>query len=569
MSAASPRKGEVPAADAAKADYLYLESLREKSQDNLDAAYSLLERAASLNPTDKEIGLELSNYLFMMSTDPVNDTLQLSRGLTLLRDYCLDNPTDYHTWVRYGLLGQRLLPRDQALEIWESMHGTFPARSEISFQLADMLARGGTPEQRDRALAIFDSIETAEGPSPQLSSNKINLYLAQSDTSSIIAEADRLYESRPGNVEFAVFAGKVHSLFGDSDKALALFTRACELDPTSGLAFYSRAEYYQSKGDSVGYDREINNALRLQSLDVDTKLTILKNYISHSYTDSVQQPRIRELFDTLLVQHPAEPELHDTYASYLIQIAKDYPAAAEQLEQVVGLEPDNEDAWGVLPQLYLQNDDLKNAASVARRSLHYYPDNARTYIILGAIYAQEHQGDSCRAALDRALTLTDPSDTKSLSSIYTSLGDNFYQQEMADSAFVYYRKALQYDPENTLALNNCAYHLAVSGVDLDDALAMIEKVMSIENDNPTSLDTYAWVLFRRKEYAKAREIIDRTLQLIPEDEMSADVLEHAGDIYFMDAEPEKAVEFWKSALKLAPDNDILRRKVKNRAYYYE
>lgn len=48
-----------------------------------------------------------------------------------------------------------------------------------------------------------------------------------------------------------------------------------------------------------------------------------------------------------------------------------------------------------------------------------------------------------------------------------------------------------------------------------------------------------------------------------------EILSHAGDIYFMCGEPQKAVEYWKAALLTAPDDELLRRKVENKAYYYE
>ncbi|MDE5692829.1 MAG: tetratricopeptide repeat protein, partial [Duncaniella sp.] len=59
------------------------------------------------------------------------------------------------------------------------------------------------------------------------------------------------------------------------------------------------------------------------------------------------------------------------------------------------------------------------------------------------------------------------------------------------------------------------------------------------------------------------------LELTDEADMSAAVLEHAGAIYFMDGEPDKAIDFWKEALKLAPDNELLQRKVKNKSYYFK
>lgn len=96
---------------------------------------------------------------------------------------------------------------------------------------------------------------------------------------------------------------------------------------------------------------------------------------------------------------------------------------------------------------------------------------------------------------------------------------------------------------------------------------MVETAIKAEPDNPTTLDTYAWVLFKRKDYAKAREIIDKTLDLT--DERSEEILEHAGDIHFMDGDPDGALEFWKEALQLAPDNELLERKVKHKTYFFK
>ena len=53
------------------------------------------------------------------------------------------------------------------------------------------------------------------------------------------------------------------------------------------------------------------------------------------------------------------------------------------------------------------------------------------------------------------------------------------------------------------------------------------------------------------------------------EEPSAEVLTHAGDIYFMSGSPDRAVEFWEMALEKDPDNDLLKRKVKQRTFFYK
>lgn len=123
------------------------------------------------------------------------------------------------------------------------------------------------------------------------------------------------------------------------------------------------------------------------------------------------------------------------------------------------------------------------------------------------------------------------------------------------------------NPDNLLALNNCAYYMACQDRDLDKALTMIKRVITEKPDDDTSLDTYAWVLFKMKNYTEAKEAIDAALE--SSERETADMLEHAGDIYFMNGDPDGALDFWKRALELDSSNDLLRRKVKHRTFFFK
>ena len=563
LAAGRQRQAGTETEDTRKADYIYLEALRAKSQSNHDAAFALLQRAHELNPADREIGVELPPSLLSLSQ---TDSALLTSSMALLRDYCEANPTDIYYGGRYAMLNEQLLNRDEALRTWKRLHTLYPDRLEVTYRYAGALAQGGTQADRDKAIAVYDSVEIAEGKSIPLSSKKIQLYYSLQDTASILAEADRLRNSAPRNVDFQVFSGDIYSMFGLNDQAKQFYDSACILDPSSGLAYYSRAQFYHTLGDSAAFNREVFQALEQKNLNVETKLVILRSYIQEMFNDSTNFPQIGQLFDVLIDQHPHEHDIHDLYSRYLI-VTKDYSKAAEQTERALDLDPADSEGWEMLTSLYLQVDRLDDARQAIKRSLRYYPDNSRQYLVLGSIYDQEGQRDKATAEYRHALSLTDSTDVSQLSRIYGAMGDNLYASEQADSAFVYYQKSLLYDPDNTLALNNCAYYLACEGRDLDRALEMIEKAVGAEPENATSMDTYAWVLFKRKDYAKAREIIDRTLSLT--DERSEEILEHAGDIYFMDGDPDGALRFWKEALELAPDNQLLAKKVKHKTYFFK
>ena len=554
------RGGTATREDVAKADYIYLEALRAKSQGRLDAAYDLLERAYSLNPADNQTALELAPFLLNLQ-----DSAARERAIGMMGDYYADNPSDYQAGARYGLLLDRLDRKDEALDVWETLHIFHPERTEISSVLAEGLAQTGAPEDAHRAIGIYDSIELAEGPSMQLSTNKIQIYYLRNDTAAILAEADRLRQARPTSSDFNVFSGDIYNMFGKPDRALGFYDRAIELDPSSGYAYFSKANFYKSQGDSVGYDREVFMALKQDNLNVDTKLNILRSYIQEMYADTLQRPRIRQLFDTLVVQHPLEQPIRGMYAAYLTD-ARDYAAAAEQEEQALGLNPADPGGWDLLSSLYIQTDDYDRAEDAIMRAMHYYPDVPSQHFKLGSLYGMKKEYERSLAQYEKALKLTDSTDVNAISAIYTSIADNLYQLGRTDSAFALYDKALVYDPDNLLAMNNCAYFMACNDIDLDRALTLIEKVVAADPENPTDLDTYAWVLFKRKEYVKAREAIDKALE--HDKAPGAEVLEHAGDIYFMDREPAKALEFWKRALEHDPDNEILKTKIKNKNIYH-
>ena len=93
---------------------------------------------------------------------------------------------------------------------------------------------------------------------------------------------------------------------------------------------------------------------------------------------------------------------------------------------------------------------------------------------------------------------------------------------------------------------------------------MIDRAVEIEPDDPTMLDTYAWILFLQGDYALAKIYMDKTLSL--DKAPSAEVLEHAGDIYMMCGDAGMALEYWKQALQQNGDSETLKAKIKQRKY---
>jgi len=129
---------------------------------------------------------------------------------------------------------------------------------------------------------------------------------------------------------------------------------------------------------------------------------------------------------------------------------------------------------------------------------------------------------------------------------------------MAESDSLY-ELALQIDPQNALINNNYAYSLSERDLELDRSLEMIEIAIASDSSNSSYLDTYGWIFFKLEDYDKAYYYIKKAIEVDGED--NAVLLEHLGDVLFMQGKKDEAVDLWKKALELDSSNETLIDKV--------
>ncbi len=559
------------AAAARKADYVFMEAVNAQLRGDDASYFQLLRHAHELNPQDEETANAYAPYLVHLQSD---DSVAVSRGSEMMKRYFDRHPDDLYSALTYALLAQRLGNYDEALRAFRTVHFRHPERSGVTHRYAQFLAGSGRAGAIDSALAVYDSLMVTEGPSIELVTSKIQVLAMRRDTAAIMNEARRFYTRAPLSVDNNVFLAEVFASFEQNDSALTYYNRACEIDSTNASALYFRAGFYHNIGDSAAFDREIFKVLKMDDLEVPTKLGVMRDYIAELYGDSLQTPRILDLFNALTEMHPHESEIHTFYSAYLFMINR-FSEAADQQEIALDLAPDSRDKWLTLIRLRVTAEEEDKGIEAATRALKYFPDDAELHLMRGSILGEKKRSKEALADLRQAIELTDSGDVKQLSDLYCWMGDIYFMESetetdskaLRDSSFTCYRKATELNPLNAIALNNLAYHLAVEGRDLDQALDLIKKAVMIDEPSVTTIDTYAWVLFKRGEYEAARAKIDEAIELEPE--LSADVADHAGDIYFHLGDTAKALDFWQKALELDPSNDLLKKKVKHKTYFPE
>jgi Tfp pilus assembly protein PilF len=145
------------------------------------------------------------------------------------------------------------------------------------------------------------------------------------------------------------------------------------------------------------------------------------------------------------------------------------------------------------------------------------------------------------------------------SQLWGYIGDVYHDMGNDKRAFKAYRKALGYNPENVLVLNNYAYFLSLLDQDLERALIMSKKAVNLESNNASYVDTYAWILHRLGRNDEAKKMMMTALSLSAQREPS--LLIHYGDILWALGEKFMADTYWKKAVEQGYDKHALEEHI--------
>ncbi|MBR9763431.1 MAG: tetratricopeptide repeat protein [Rhodobacteraceae bacterium] len=113
-----------------------------------------------------------------------------------------------------------------------------------------------------------------------------------------------------------------------------------------------------------------------------------------------------------------------------------------------------------------------------------------------------------------------------------------------------FRAALEINPDQPNLLNYFGYSMVEKREDLDEALAMIEKAVSIDQGSGYIVDSLGWALFQLDRFDESVVHMERAAALMPVDPV---VNDHLGDAYWMVGRHREAQFQWTRALSFDPE----------------
>ena len=536
-----------------KYDYYFHEATRLRIQKKYDASYDMLQHCLAIRPHSPSALYELAQYYIVLK--------QNERGTATMAEAVKYAPDNY--WYAQGLANLYVQQNklDEAAELLEEMAKRFPSKIDVTYSLLQVYNRQAN---FDKSIELLDKLEVRFGKNEQISMQKFAIYDQQGEDNKAMAELKGLADEFPTDYRYQVILGDAYLQKEKYQQAYDIYQQILKAEPDNAMAMYSLAAYYEQTGQTEKYDQQLNSVLLNRKVDSDTKADVMRRLIIRNESSHKDSTIVINLFDRIMEQEPDEAQLPLLYAQYLY--SKDMKdKAVPVLNQVLQIEPTNTVARMTLLGEAVNKQDYDWVIDLCQTGTEANPDMLEFYYYLAVGYNQTQRTDSVVSVCQRALQhVTEDSESNVVSDFYAILGDAYHTKKMMPETYEAYEKALEYNSNNIMALNNYAYYLSLERRDLDRAEEMSYKTVKAEPNNATYLDTYAWILFEKANYEQAKIYIDQALQ--NDDSLSAEVLEHCGDIYFHTGDTTKAVEFWQKAKENGSKSTSIDQKIKQKKY---
>ena len=535
-----------------QSEALFVDGVKYVLLEDYTKALERLLKAYALNPDNAAINYKIAeaNMLGGNLRDAANYADAATR---------LDPQNAYY----YLLLAQIQASQKQyeaATKTYAALIKQVPNSGSYLFNLADLyLAQNKLPD----ALITLDQAEKEFGQVDEISFKKQQIFLKQNKLDLALAEGEKLIKANPSEARYVLAQAEMYASNNRLADAVRVAQQALRLDASNPQGHLILAEVYRQQNLPDEAAQQLRLAFASPALDIDERVRILVGYIKQlpNPKEAVNQ-LARDLAAATVKIFPKEAK---SYA-----VAGDIQTLTDQKKDarntyLQALRYDNS-KFQIWQQVVLIDAELNQTDSLlvhTDRALELFPNQASLWFYNGVAHLLKKQPQKGVKALEHGRKLV-VNNTELLGQFDAQLGDAYHELRDYEKSDAAYEASLLSDANNVQVLNNYSYFLSLRGVKLDKAKQMSGKVVKQFPDSDTYVDTYAWVLYKQKDYAGAKASLEKVAQTTKD----ASVIEHYGDILFQLGEKEKALAEWQRARKASgPASDLLDRKLKDQKLY--
>jgi tetratricopeptide (TPR) repeat protein len=382
---------------------------------------------------------------------------------------------------------------------------------------------------------------------------------------------------QPGFKSFLVFQ---HALMadvaGDRDKARALYAEAHEADPYVVSIVEAYARFLTNVGDfdaaQAVLDQFFNRGLTHQNIEIVAEYVATQKRAG-KMVDNVQQGASEllrglsaalsrdETSDVSLVlmrlASYANPksELIAFSLAELLEQAERYDAANQIYATLDKRSSYYESSLIRTAENLRELDQAEEAIKRLNNIVAQNPQNILALVALGDTLRTQKLYEEAAEAYSKALEITKgerPVDWH----VYFVRGIAYERAKQWFKAEPDFQAALKLYPEQPQVLNYLGYSWVDQGINLNEALQMIETAVSLRPNDGAIVDSLGWAYYRLERYEDAVEVLERASRLEPSDPTIND---HLGDAYWQVGRKREAQFQWLKARDMEPEEELLEK----------
>jgi tetratricopeptide (TPR) repeat protein len=378
----------------------------------------------------------------------------------------------------------------------------------------------------------------------------------------VILESKKLIEAFPDRPEYIANLANKYIANDLYDDATELLENAIQDFPDNPMLLSQMAEVYRKTGRDEESKAIVKVIFEDPNYNLQGKMQFLAAYFGKELSDS-EKEYVIELGNKIVNYHPNEPDAYAIFGD-LYHSLNNFEEARLMYLKSLELNPSNLNAWQRVLDFELRNNEYDSVIIHTEKAVTYFPNQSLLYFYGGTAYLSKNEYKRSVQMLEQGKKYSS-SNLQLLALFNGQLGDAYNGIEEYEQSDKAYEAALDYDPDNDHVLNNYSYFLSLRKEKLDLAEKMSTKLVERNPEDPTYLDTFAWVLYSQGKYDDAKKYIEKAIEF--DETGSGTLVEHYGDILFKLGDVNGAVEQWEKAKQLNDTTDLLDKKIAERQLY--
>jgi tetratricopeptide (TPR) repeat protein len=528
----------------------FFSALHEKVVENFPLASDLFNRVLQTDPNNDAAMYELANLKKAQKDEDAARQL-LERAVTI-------NTNNEWYWLALADSYEKANDLVKLENVFNQLIRINPDKPDYYFDKANAFF---IQKRYDEALEVYKKIIGITGLTDDIVAQRQKIYLKQGKVDLAAAELETMIAANPGQIRYYLLLSEIYNSNNFKEKALKVLLKAQQVDSGNGYVHLALADIYRDKKDTEASYKQLEQAFAVPELDIDEKIRIIMGYIP-KFPEANAKASALELSRILTVTHPSSAKAFAIYGDMLMQNEK-YKEAKPVYQKSVQLDDQVYAVHEQVVRLDLGDNDVDAALKDGQNALSLFPNQAWMNYLVGVAYMQKKNYAKALSYIKNTTSL-ELQDKELLSQSYSALGDCYHEVKDNAKSDEAYDKALTYNADNAFTLNNYAYYLSERGERLDQAAIMSKRSNELQPNTASFEDTYAWILFRQKNYTGAKVWMEKALA--HDKDKSAVQEEHYGDIMFYLGDTNAAVESWKKAKQDGGQSPALERKINERKY---